>query len=54
MAIFPGTIFNDNFVGTIFNDTLIGSNGNDRFNGGSGFDTADYSNLRTFFSAPQR
>jgi len=53
MAIFPGTIFNDNFVGTIFNDTLIGSNGNDRFNGGSGFDTADYSNLRTFFSAPQ-
>lgn len=53
MAIFRGTIFNDNFVGTIFNDTLIGSNGNDRFNGGSGFDTADYSNLRTFFSAPQ-
>jgi Ca2+-binding RTX toxin-like protein len=53
MAIFPGTIFNDNFVGTIFNDTFVGSNGNDRFNGGSGFDTADYSNLRTFFSAPQ-
>jgi len=53
MAIFPGTIFNDNFVGTIFNDTLIGSNGNDRFNGGSGLDIADYSNLRTFFSAPQ-
>jgi Ca2+-binding RTX toxin-like protein len=53
MAIFPGTIFNDNFVGTIFNDTFVGSNGNDRFNGGSGLDIADYSNLRTFFSAPQ-
>lgn len=53
MAIFPGTIFNDNFVGTSFNDTFIGSSGNDRFNGGSGFDTADYSNLRTFFAAPQ-
>jgi Ca2+-binding RTX toxin-like protein len=53
MAVFFGTIFNDNFVGTIFNDTFVGSNGNDRFNGGSGFDTADYSNLRTFFSAPQ-
>jgi len=53
MAIFPGTILNDNFVGTSFNDTFIGSNGNDRFNGGSGFDTADYSNLRNFFAAPQ-
>jgi Ca2+-binding RTX toxin-like protein len=53
MAVFFGTIFNDNFVGTIFNDTFVGSNGNDRFNGGSGFDTANYSNLRTFFSAPQ-
>jgi Ca2+-binding RTX toxin-like protein len=53
MAVFFGTIFNDNFVGTIFNDIFVGSNGNDRFNGGSGFDTADYSNLRTFFSAPQ-
>ncbi|MDB9426761.1 calcium-binding protein [Microcystis aeruginosa CS-564/01] len=53
MAVFFGTIFNDNIVGTIFNDTFVGSNGNDRFNGGSGFDTADYSNLRTFFSAPQ-
>ncbi len=53
MAVFFGTIFNDNIVGTIFNDTFIGSSGNDRFNGGSGFDTADYSNLRTFFAAPQ-
>ncbi|CCI14381.1 Similar to tr/Q8YPW8/Q8YPW8 [Microcystis aeruginosa PCC 9806] len=53
MAVFFGTIFNDNIVGTIFNDTFVGSNGNDRFNGGSGFDTADYSNLRTFFAAPQ-
>lgn len=53
MAVFFGTIFNDNIVGTIFNDTFVGSNGNDRFNGGSGFDTADYSNLRTFFGAPQ-
>lgn len=53
MAIFPGTIFNDNIVGTIFNDTFIGSSGDDIFNGGSGFDTADYSNLRNFFAAPQ-
>jgi Ca2+-binding RTX toxin-like protein len=53
MAVFFGTIFNDNIFGTIFNDTFVGSNGNDRFNGGSGFDTADYSNLRTFFAAPQ-
>ncbi|MDB9412811.1 calcium-binding protein [Microcystis aeruginosa] len=53
MAVFFGTIFNDNIVGTIFNDIFVGSNGNDRFNGGSGFDTADYSNLRTFFAAPQ-
>jgi Ca2+-binding RTX toxin-like protein len=51
MAIFRGTIFNDNFVGTSFNDTFIGSSGNDIFNGGSGFDTADYSNLRNPFSS---
>jgi len=51
MAIFPGTIFNDNIVGTIFNDTFIGSSGDDIFNGGSGFDTANYSNLRNPFSS---
>jgi Ca2+-binding RTX toxin-like protein len=53
MAVFFGTIFNDNIVGTIFNDIFVGSSGNDVFNGGSGLDIADYSNLRTFFSAPQ-
>jgi Ca2+-binding RTX toxin-like protein len=51
MAVFFGTIFNDNIVGTIFNDTLIGSRGDDIFNGGSGFDTANYSNLRNPFSS---
>lgn len=51
MAVFFGTIFDDNFVGTSFNDTFIGSSGNDIFNGGSGFDTADYSNLRNPFSS---
>ena len=50
MAVFFGTIFNDNFVGTRFNDTFIGSSGDDIFNGGSGFDTANYSNLRNPFS----
>ncbi|MBE8996168.1 calcium-binding protein [Microcystis aeruginosa] len=53
MAIFRGTILDDNFVGTSFDDTFIGSSGNDIFNGGSGFDTADYSNLRNSPSAPQ-
>jgi Ca2+-binding RTX toxin-like protein len=53
MAVFTGTIFNDNFFGTIFNDAFIGSSGNDRFSGGSGFDVADYSNLRNVFLAPQ-
>ena len=52
MAVFFGTIFNDNIVGTIFNDTFVGSSGNDVFNGGSGLDIADYSNLRTSL-APQ-
>jgi Ca2+-binding RTX toxin-like protein len=51
MAVFFGTIFNDNFVGTRFNDTFIGSSGDDIFNGGSGFDTANYSNLRNPFSS---
>ncbi|MBD2601868.1 calcium-binding protein [Microcystis viridis] len=51
MAVFFGTIFDDNFVGTRFNDTFIGSSGDDIFNGGSGFDTANYSNLRNPFSS---
>jgi len=53
MAVFFGTIFDDNIVGTIFNDIFVGSSGNDVFNGGSGLDIADYSNLRTSSLAPQ-